>query len=104
MNSVQIHQDGNLHWVCSRITKEGIFLYDSYYSGKTSEELDIQLALLYAHQESKLKISVVVPMQQQRGGADCGVFAVAVCLAIASGENPATIRWRQANMSKQPSL
>ena len=37
-------------------------------------------------------------MQQQRGGADCGVFAAAVCLAIASGADPAIIRWRQANM------
>ena len=62
----------------------GIFLYDSYFSGKTSEELDIQLALLYAHHETELKVNIV-PMQQQRGGADCGVFAAAVCLAITLG-------------------
>ena len=97
MNSIQIHHDGNLHWVCSRITTEGIFLYDSYYSGRTSEELDIQLSLLYAHQESELKVNVVA-IQQQRGGADCGVFATAVCLAIYTGEDPANVRWRQANM------
>ena len=97
MNSIQIHHDGNLHWVCSRITTEGVFLYDSFYSGKTSEELDIQLALLYAHHEAKLKVNVV-PIQQQRGGANCGVFAAAVCLSVATGEDPANIRWRQAHM------
>ena len=40
----------------------------------------------------------VVAIQQQRGGADCGVLATAVCLAIATGEDPANVRWRQANM------
>ena len=94
-----MHHDGNLHWVCSRITPDGIFLYDSYFSGKTSEEIDIQLALLYAHNESKLKIYVPA-MQQQRGGADCGIFAAAVCLALVSGDDPAKIRWRQSNMRR----
>ena len=99
MQSIKTHHDGNLHCVCSRITAEGIFSYDSYYSGKTSEDLDVQLSLLYAHQVSKIKINVV-PMQQQYEGADCGVFALAVCLAIASGEDPATIKWQQGDMRK----
>ena len=99
MNSMQIHHDGNLHWVCSRITAEGVFLYDSAFSGKTSEELDVQLALLYATNEPELKINVI-PIQQQRGVSDCGLFAAAVVFAIISGDDPAKVRWRQVNMRK----
>ena len=96
---MQIHHDGNLHWVCSRLTEEGVFLYDSAFSGRTSEELDIQLALLYANNASSLHVNVV-PIQQQRGGSDCGLFAAAVCTVLASGGNPANIRWRQASMQR----
>ena len=59
--------------------------------------MDIQLASLYATHEPVLKINVV-SVQQQRGGVDCGVFAAAVSLVIASGDDPANIRWRQSNM------
>ena len=83
--------------MCSRITVEGIFVYDSAHSGRTSESFDIQLAQLHAKDEFELKINVV-PIQQQRGVADCGVFAAAICLAVVSGQDPANIRWRQANM------
>ena len=99
MNSIQMYHDGNLHWVCSRITPDGIFIYDSCYSGKTSEEIDIQLVLLYVHNDSKLRIYVTT-MQQQRGGADCGIFAAAACLALVSGADSATISWRQSNMRR----
>ena len=84
--------------MCSRKTINEIYLYDSAYSGRTSEELDIQLALLYATNEPVLEVNVMPIQQQQRGGADCGVFVAAVCLAIASGDDPVKIRWRQSNM------
>ena len=73
--------------MCSRKTINEIFLFDSAYSGRSSEELDIQLALLYATNEPVLEENVM-PIQKQRGGADCGVFVAAVCLAIASGDDP----------------
>ena len=95
---MQIHHDGALHWVCSSIDAEGqITLYDSLLTGKTSEELDVQLALLYGDGTGDLKVTFA-PIQQQRGGADCGLFAAAVCLALATGVDPATIRWKQNRM------
>ena len=36
MNRIQIHHDGNLHWVYSKNTTEGTFLFDSYYSRITN--------------------------------------------------------------------
>ena len=82
---MQIHHDGALHWVCSSIDEEGqVTLYDSLMTGKTTEELDVQLALLYGDGTGDLKVTLA-PIQQQRGGADCGLFAAAVCLALATG-------------------
>ena len=66
-------------------------------TGKTSEELDIQLSLLYGDHTGDLKVTFA-PIQQQRGDADCGVFAAAVCLALATGVDPVTIRWIQNRM------
>ena len=64
------------------------------YAGRTSEELDVQLALLYGDSTGDLNVSFS-HIQQQRGGADCGLFAAAVCLALATGVDPETIQWRQ---------
>ena len=72
---MQIHHDGGLHWVCSSIDAEGnVSLYDSMMTGRTSKELDIQLSLLYGNNCGELNVTLV-PIQQQRGGADCGLFA-----------------------------
>ena len=52
------------------------FLYDSHYTGHASENLDIQLVNLYDHNESEFKVNIV-QMEQQRGVAECGLFAAA---------------------------
>ena len=64
---------------------------------RTSEQLDIQLALLYCRESGDLKVTVE-PLQQQRGVSDCGVFAITVCIALANGLEPDQMIWRQANM------
>ena len=93
--SMQIHPDGALHWVRSSIDVQGkVTLYDTLMKGRTSEELDVQLTLLYGDSTGYLD-EIISYIQQQRGGADCGLFAAAVCLAITTGVDPETIRWRQ---------
>ena len=52
--------------------------------GSSSKELDTQLALLYRRESEDLTIEIG-QIQQQRGGADCGIFAAAVCIALAAG-------------------
>ena len=64
--------------------------------GRTTEELSVQLALLYGH-DAELKLTIA-SIQQQRGGADCGLFAAAVCLTIATGGDPTQVCWKQARM------
>ena len=40
----------------------------------------------------------MVDIQKQEGGADCGVFAIAVATAIAFGFDPTTLRFSQREM------
>ena len=84
--------------MCSKIDEQGIIsVYDSKFNQHSSEQLDIQLSLLYGTQSKSLKV-VVQPIQQQRGVSDCGVFAISVCIALANDVDPCELRWRQANM------
>ncbi|KAI6648271.1 Calcium-responsive transcription factor [Oopsacas minuta] len=97
--SMQLHHDGALHWVCSSIDVEGhVTLYDSLSTGRISDELAVQLAFLYENDaDHELKVALA-PIQQQRGGADCGLFAAAVCLTIATGGDPTQVYWKQSRM------
>ncbi|KAI6650547.1 hypothetical protein LOD99_7598 [Oopsacas minuta] len=100
LNSFQIHHDGKLHWKVSRIDDEGnISVYDSLLIRGLSEELDIQLALLYRSETEDLKVTVQ-ELQQQRGLSDCGVFAIVVSIALANGLGPNILRWNQGNMRR----
>ena len=66
---------------------QSVLVYDSLFYNRTTEEFDTQLTLLYSRQEENLNITVV-PIQQQGGPSYCGPFALAVCTALASGEDP----------------
>ena len=70
------------------------------YFGSITNNLKVQLASLYRKETEDLEIKLV-PIQQQEGGSDCGLFSAAVCgVSMALGENPATVRWRQNRMRK----
>ena len=99
LDSFQIHHDGSLHWLASRIDHDGkVYLYDSLFVRGTNQEIDVQLALLYNSGDSNyLKVSVM-SIQKQRDVSDCGLFAAAVCTALAVGQDPTTLRWRQQSM------
>ena len=86
MHIILLLHDGNLQWV---------FLYDSAFSGKTSEELDVQLALLYVTVRAE---GSRYAYTTAKGSSDCGLFPAAIVLTIISGDDPAKVRWRQVNM------
>ena len=69
------------------------------YGESTSKELDAQLSLLYRQECGDLNVTIA-SIQQQNGGADCGLFAIAVCLSLAVKVDPSKVRWRQMKMRK----
>ena len=75
-----------------------VFLYDSMYQDYVNTNVNIQLASLYRREFSEDLSITVELIQQQNGGSDCGLFAAAVCVALALGTNPTTLRWRQDRM------
>ena len=84
------------HWVTSSCVDNKVSLYDSFPSGKLPVNLTHQLAAVYKLQASTLdeglQLMVNVPMvQQQKGGTDCGVFAIAFAYHAARGNDPSRL-------------
>ena len=97
--SIQIHYNGNYHWLCSTydIKSRQVLLFDSLNTNKTTMEIDTQLALLYGTES--MQIDVIVPrIQKQNGIFDCGLFALATATCIAAGIDPVTQTWNQDEM------
>ena len=66
--------------------------------GYQNLKINTQLASLYRREfPDDLKINIA-PIQQQHGGADCELFAAAVCLTLALGDDPTRVKWRQNRM------
>ncbi|KAI6661706.1 hypothetical protein LOD99_9948 [Oopsacas minuta] len=87
--SIQLHHDGALHWVCSSIDVEGhVTLYDLLSTGRISGELAVQLAFLYGNDADHELKATLAPIQQQRGGADCGLFAAYSLFNNSNGRRP----------------
>ena len=57
----------------------------------TTQATQAKISIYNCQKESELKVNIVPIQQQQRGGANCGLLAVAVFLALASGDSPATV-------------
>ncbi len=87
-NQLQIiHSQGN-HWiVVSSIDCDGgvVNVYDSMYS-----ELDPDTEKVVFNLFGTVKLNFV-NVQKQKGGSDCGLFAIAISTAISNGLNPARI-------------
>lgn len=95
-NSYQFHHY-NSHW-CFSWAKDGtIFLCDSLLDIQLGlpEPLRIQLQSLYSQQASSIN---VLPVQQQKGGADCGCFAIAFAVSAAFSECPSHYTFKQGKM------
>ena len=56
------------------------------YLGKQQQGIRYSTALLYRRESEDLTIEIG-QIQQQWGGADCGLFAAAVCIALAAGQD-----------------
>ena len=72
---------------------------DSLSNGSLSDSLSVQLVELYcsAIQNGMLMVTLL-PVQQQEGTQDCGLFCIANAYSVAMGKNPRNIDYDQSRM------
>lgn len=104
---IQIHYNGDNHWVVSSSLGGDVSLYDSNYHGDLVPSLTHQLARMYRGYvqlededgEGMAELCISIPqVQQQLGGYDCGLFAVAFALHIAMNDIPEQMVFEQTVM------
>ena len=73
--------------------------YDSLFQGKLTPSLEHQIAQLYscAAQNGMIKVKAV-PMQQQTGSTDCGLFSIAAAVHVALGDSMADTSFAQEKL------
>lgn len=87
----------NSHWCASWIRDGTVSLCNSLLNTQAElpEPLCIQLQQLYGQQAKSMN---VLPVQQQKGGTDCGCFAIAFAVSAILGENLSHHIYKQAKM------
>ena len=74
-----VHTRGN-HWIVA--ARDGssskIFVYDTLFS-----DVSLDTKQLITKMFGILQVEVFRDIQKQKGGKDCGVFAIAICTALA---------------------
>lgn len=97
---MQIHYDfERKHWVTSSYADGNVQLYDSLSNGSISDSVKSQLAQIYKNTISDNVLAVtIMPMQQQKGPTDCGLFSIAAAFTAASGKRVSTLSLQQSEM------
>lgn len=81
------------HWALSHLKQDVVYLYDSLLPKEIHPTLKNQLIALYG------KRKMIVPQVQiQKGSDDCGCFAIAFCVSLLFGDDPATLSYDQTKM------
>ena len=99
-SAVQIHYNGALHWSVSSNIGGAVKLYDSKASAELTSSMDEQLAAIYqGHRIADDRLMVTrVPVQQQEGGVDCGVYSIAFAFHLLHGDNVRKLSFDQPKM------
>ena len=96
---VQILHINSCHWVCvsnNNCAPATVDVFDSMLS-VSSKVLEKQVAAVARCREQELTIRYI-DVQQQEGGEECGLFAVAFARHLCSGGDPHTLALEQAAM------
>ena len=104
--SIQIHLVSGNHWVTSSSLGHEVVVYDSKLRrGKLNSTLTHQLCLIY---RTLIKVEIntghlIVQFPytpKQKGGSDCGVFAIAFAFHAAMGDNISGFQFDQLKMRR----
>ena len=97
--SIQIHHTGKNHWVCSTSMDGHLRVYDSSSCKRLTSSMEVQLAKCYKNLATGSTLAVELPAAQvQRGGVNCGLFAIAFAYELAAGNNPSYVSFEQGKM------
>lgn len=97
---LQILHDGSLHWLLiSTIgcTEGNVNIYDSLKIGATAVNVQLQIASLLCSQQKKIHCHYQ-PCQQQQGGVDYGIFAIAFAVDLCLANDVSIICYDQSKM------
>ena len=89
---VQIPNENNKHWLCVSTMSslpDTIDIYDSLRMKRISTHVIKQCGLLLNSQEKTIFLHAM-QAQQQSGGTDCGLFAIANATELCFGLQPST--------------
>ena len=78
------------HWALSHIKDNIVYLYDKLQLKCIHPNLGIKPQALYGNQTVKIPY-----VQIQKGSKDCGCFAIAFCISLMFGDDPATLCYDQ---------
>ena len=98
---VQILYTGSHHWIAISTlgcNKGEVYLLDSLCNGRLTYQTKRQICSILHCKKDKIKVKVV-PVQQQKNGVDCGLFAVAfIQYVIVKNVNPTMVTFDQLQM------
>ena len=97
-DGIQVLHDGAMHWVLTARMEQKVLLYDSL-KANANDMVRIQICELFPGSHSNEKIKVQIrPCQIQKGGVDCGLFALANAVELALGNDLSKINFDQTKM------
>ena len=82
------------HWALPYCSENVVYLYDSLQPKYINADLCKQLVALY-DSDTIVKIPLI---QLQKGYKDCGCFAIAFCVSLMFGDDPAALCYDQKEM------
>ena len=94
---VQVLHVSNSHWLTVAnigYPKGHVNVYDSIPSGDIPGRTKMQIAAILCTEEQNITVHFPV-VQSQKGGSDCGLFALAFAATLCVGENPAQVNYIQ---------
>ena len=94
-NSMFFHNFSG-HWALSHLNKGVVYLYDSLQPKSLHTDLQQHMLALYGRRVVK-----VPSVQVQKGTSDCGCYAIAFCVSLLYGDDPATLMYNQKKMREQ---
>ncbi len=87
------------HWITTALINGDVHLFDSSYEGQLTPSAELQIVQMYQPLiDQHGLVMTVVPIQQQEGSNNCGLFSIAAAYHAAKGNDIAAITFNENRM------